>query len=331
LGLDLSSRIFRVASLMGLACSPLPAQQATLPLQEPSRQLPIRAERSAAVSPVAAEEALVKNQLFLLQSARAELVLRGYGSQFEHQLASKAQHVLYDAALELVWFSSERRLWVVDLRESTLAAMRPVLIASNVPHHVEIHVDRGGTDFVEPQDACDLAPFVQLHWTDQPWIEGERGQRLTELDGHAWLARERSRLARAPGEERWFHPSDSHVALPLARAHCEDAERCGAALPFTPPSWELVLTDQSEGADCWHFGCLLRDSATGAFGTPPKPSRWGSPNDMPSGPCGPYRFNADGSAFLVRDLVCTVAGRCHPLDGSTIGWLAPGAILGAPG
>jgi hypothetical protein len=131
LGLDLSSTIFRVASLMGLACSPLPAPpQATLPLEEPPRQLPIGAERSAAVPPAAAEETLVKNQLFLLQSARAELVLRGYESKFDHQLASQAQHVLYDAALELVWFSGERRLWVVDLRESTLAAMRPVLIAN---------------------------------------------------------------------------------------------------------------------------------------------------------------------------------------------------------
>jgi hypothetical protein len=121
------------------------------------------------------------------------------------------------------------------------------------------------------------------------------------------------------------------VALPPARARCEDVSRCGAAIPFAPSTWQLVLTDQSEGADCWHFGCLLRDSATGSFGTPPQPTRWGPADDLPAGPCGPYRFNADGSVFLVQDVICSVAGNCRPLDGSGIGWLVPGSVLGPAG
>jgi hypothetical protein len=288
--------------------------------------------RLGAVAPAPAEDTPARNQLFLVES-RGELLLRAIGSAFELRLASNAQHVLYDSAFELVWFSDERRLWVIDLRGPGLPPLVPVLIASHVPHHVELHVYRGGTDFVEPEDACDLAPLLELRWEKEPWIEGERGQRLTELDGRSWLARERLRAARTVDEARWFglDPSQQHVALPVTRAHCQDAERCGAALPFGQRHWDLVLTDQSEGADCWHFGCLVRDSETGAFGTPPQPGSWGPPDEMPSGPCGPYRFNADGSAFLVKDVACTTAGSCQPLDGWGIGWLTPGEVVGAPG
>jgi hypothetical protein len=272
-----------------------------------------------------------KHSSFLVVTRAAQLELSASDTPFVKELASNVEHVLYDAELELVWFSSERRLWLIDLREKDLSALGPVLIASRLPPHVELHVDRGGTDFVEPTDTCDLAPVLQLHWVDEPWIEGQGGQRLTDLEGRSWLARERARAARPPVEERWLHPSEPHVALPPARARCEDANRCGAALPFAPDSWQLVLTDQSEGADCWHFACLLRDSATGLFGTPPHPARWGPADDMPSGPCGPYRFNADGSAFLVENFICSVAGSCRALDGSSIGWLVPGPVLGAAG
>jgi hypothetical protein len=116
-----------------------------------------------------------------------------------------------------------------------------------------------------------------------------------------------------------------------ARAHCEDMGRCGAVLPFASGNWQLVLTDQSEGADCWHFGCLFRDSATGAFATPPQPARWGRAEEMHPGPCGPYQFSADGSAFLVQDALCTVGGSCQLLDGTGVGWLVPGTVLGTTG
>lgn len=331
MGLGLKGSLAASLTLTCFACSAFPARQAARTLDEVPRGPEPSVEQPGAVTSAAGELAFPKSQLFLVQSSKAELVLRASGSAFERRLASNAQHVLYDPAFELVWFSDARRLWLIDLRDPAPSAMVPVLIASDVPQHVELHVDRGGTDFLEPQDACDLAPVLQLHWVEEPWIEGEGGQRYTRLDGREWLQRERSRVARAPGDERWFHPSDPHVALPSARAHCEDAERCGAALPFVPAGWELVLTDQSEGADCWHFGCLLRDSVSGAFGTPPQPSRWGSPEGMPSGPCGPYRFNADGSAFLVKDVVCTVADGCQPLAGWGMGWLSPGPILGAAG
>jgi len=51
--------------------------------------------------------------------------------------------------------------------------------------------------------------------------------------------------------------------------------------------------------------------------------------DMPSGPCGPYRFNADGDAFLVNDTLCNVGGTCESLGGWSVGWLVPGTTVGA--
>jgi len=267
--------------------------------------------------------------LFLITNARAELELRATGSGFARRLASNAQHVLYDSMLELVWFSDGEQLWVIDLRNPALGAAPPILIAAKLPPHVELQVDREGHPLALPIDACDLAPILVLHWAPDPWIEADQGQRSTDLPGKAWLQSERARVARSAGEERWLHPSEPHVALSPSRAHCEDAEWCGASQAFAA-GWDLVLADQDEGADCWHFGCLLFDSHAGAFGTPPLPSRWGPAEGMPSGPCGPYRFDAAGSAFLVDDLLCTVGGSCKALGGTGLGWLTPGVTLGTP-
>jgi hypothetical protein len=84
----------------------------------------------------------------------------------------------------------------------------------------------------------------------------------------------------------------------------------------------------SEG-DCLHRGCLFQDPVSGAFGTPPLPTRWASATDVPSGPCGPYRFNADGGAFIINDTICDVGRTCQSLGAWGLGWLAPGVVVGA--
>jgi hypothetical protein len=312
-----------------LACSALPARPVPVTNAAPQAS-PASAEQSLGV-PAAAESWPDEGRLFLVTNARAELELRAEGSDFVRRLAANAQHVLYDPELELVWFSDDQRLWVIDLRHPAPATVAPVPIAGPLPPHVEIHIDRGGTHRVEPTDACDVAPILVLHWESEPWIEDDEGQPSTPLEGRAWLAREGARVARSVGAERWLHPADAHLPLPPARARCEDPEWCGAAQPFAASGWQLVLAEQSEGADCWQFGCLLFDSANGTFGTPPRPSQWGPAEDTPVGPCGPYRFDAAGSAFLIGDLLCAAGGSCQPLGGSSIGWLTPGATLGSPG
>ena len=262
--LGLGVKVARSIGFACLACSAVPARQAStlnaMPREPPPSAEPAH-ERNRLCRELARQE-----PLFLMKNARAELELRAGGGDFAHPLASNAEHVLYDPALELAWFSNEQEL-VGDRssRSSARARVAPVLIAGKLPPHVEIHVDRGDTNFVEPVDACDLAPILVLHW-----VAGalDRGRPRSALDRarRQGLARARAESCRrARGEERWLHPSDAHVALPPARARCEDAEWCGASQPFVPSDWELVLTDQSEGADCWHFGCLASRLADGSI------------------------------------------------------------------
>jgi hypothetical protein len=333
--LGLGVRVASSAAVAYLACSPVPTRHVATAERAPTEPFSVE---PAANAPAAPREWPAKARLFLMTNERAELELRAAGSDFTYPLASNARHVLHDPALELAWLSDDQTLSVIDLREPAPDTVAPVVIASKLPPHVEIHVERGGQHMgpegpasVEPVDACDLAPILVLHWEPEPWIESDQGQRSTELEGRAWLARESGRVARPAGEERWLHPSDAHVALSPDRARCEEAEWCGASQPFAASGWELVLAEQSQGADCWQFGCLLREPRSGAFGTPPQPSRWGPAEDMPSGPCGPYRFDAPGTAFLVNALLCAVGGSCAELGGAAIGWLTPGVTSGAPG
>lgn len=318
------SLVFACVACSAASVAPAP------PLQKVLSEQPVSAEVGS-VRQVAGEPWPDESRLFLMTTARQELQLRAAGSDFVYRLASSARHVLYDPAFELVWFSDDQKLWVIDLREPSPRTLTPVLIASELPPHVEIHVERAGASSVEPVDACDMAPILFLHWEAEPWLEADQGQRSGALPGKTWLARERGRAARAVGAERWLHPSDAHVALPPARARCEDAAWCGASQSVPGTGWELVLTEQSEGGDCWHFGCLARDSSKGLFGTPPHPQQWGPADEMPSGPCGPYRFDAAGGSFLVHDRLCLAEAGCSPLDGWAVGWLVPGVTLGAPG
>lgn len=309
-----------------LACCASPRPLSTAPDRDAkpeSPELPAEVTTGSAVWPPKAE-------LFLLANARATLELRSAASGFSYPLAENAQIVLYDPALELVWVSDGQTLSVIDLRNPAPHTVAPLVIATGLPPHVEIQVQRGQHQ-VMPMDACDVAPIVVLHWTSAPWIEADHGQPLTGLAGSSWLAREIQRPVRQSGEQRWFHPSAAHVALPLERARCEDARWCGASLDYGATGLRLVLTEQSEGSDCRQFGCLLFDPTSGGFATPPQSPRWGSAPDMPSGSCGPYRFDSGGRVFLVDDLLCAVGGECEALGGVGIGWLAPGLVVGAPG
>jgi hypothetical protein len=49
---------------------------------------------------------------------------------------------------------------------------------------------------------------------------------------------------------------------------------------------------------------------------------------MAPGPCGPYRFNQQGDAFLVADMVCRLGSACVTLEGRGRGWFEPGGVVG---
>ena len=126
-----------VSAACALACAARPAQD----IQPPS--LPVQpAAEAAPAAPTAT--AWPPRADSLLTRTENRLVWRAFGASglaaFAHVIASDVLELLYDAELELLWFSDEGgRLWVSDLR--ALAASTPssapsnVLIASDVPEH----------------------------------------------------------------------------------------------------------------------------------------------------------------------------------------------------
>lgn len=309
-------------ALVCLACSAAPP---VIAMATSDQEKPENAELSGRP---AAPAWPARDELFLVKVG-TRLELRA-ASGFAHLLAESVQIALHDPALELVWLSDGQTLSVIDLRAPALQSVVPVVIARALPPHVELHVARG-EHRVGLNDACDVAPVLMLRWTSEPWIESDDGEGLTRLEGRSWLAREIERPVRGTAAERWFHPSDARVELPPERTRCEDTEWCGTSQTLGASGLLLVLTEQSQGADCWHFGCVLFNPQNGTFATSPEPERWGSAADTPSGSCGPYRFDATGRWLLVDELLCAVGDGCEPLGGFGIGWLTPGTTVGAPG
>ena len=332
MGLSLSRALLAGALCLGAsACAAREADTAAVPVAPPAERsaAPQPAERASAAPPGAA--ATERAHQYLVQTAAGSLLLRSRRSHAALTLAEHARRALHDPALDLLWFTDERGLWVIDLRVPGSGAP-PVLIASPLPEHQEFHIAGETPDFLEPTDACDFGAILTLHWTPDPWLEGPDGQAQRGLAGNRWLERERNRNPGPIGSERWFSAEDAHAALPSGRLHCDAAERCGATLPFGDVTGrELVLTDEDEGGDCWSSRCLWRDTSTGKYATPPDAGSWGAASDVASGTCGPFRFNHAGSAFLVADRLCEVGGECLVLEGPGLGWLVPGLTTGAPG
>jgi hypothetical protein len=279
----------------------------------------------------------------LLAQSGDRLVWRAFGSSglgaFEHVIASDVHELLYDAELELLWFSdTSNRLWVSDLR--ALAASTPtnappnVLIASDLPEHQKLSVWIGDRLVEGSGQLGEGSVELSLRWDEVATFETDAAEtdaaeHLGRIEGKAWLQRERERTARAVPELQKPDESGPHIALPAGIAQCDNPELCGAARPFGSSGWQLVITktDETHG-DFSHYGCLLHDRARAAFARPPDTRTWHPAADPELDTCGPYRFNARGDAFLASDRVCRVGAECTPLGGVAIGWLEPGATVG---
>jgi len=271
--------------------------------------------------------------LFFATTLDGELVLWEFTTRgvapFNQLLAREVQNVLYTPELELFWYSDATRLWVIDTRNLDVSTWQPVLIASNLPQNDRLHVERSGSHYTGPGRISDETMELDLHWEARPWIGGGAdGQRLENLDGAAWLTRERARPARAvPVSD--FTRAGHRVTLPPDWTGCKGPDgTCAAALPFGPRGWELVVTNEDFGGDFLEHECLVHDPATHTFATPPDGKKWAAPREVPPGPCGPYLFNHGNDAFLVSDVVCSVGGACTQLEGTGKGWLDPGGIVG---
>jgi hypothetical protein len=270
--------------------------------------------------------------LFFAATLEGDLLLKAFSSSgiapFEQRLAGGVQHVLYNPELELFWYSDAERLWVIDTHNPDIGNWRPVLIASYLPQSDRLHIERGGLHYVGPGRISDETLELVLHWDAEPWIDGgEAAPRLEGLDGRDWLERERARPSRSFAAAD-FALAEHHVALPSSWAGCQQPGTCGAALPFGPRGWELVVTNEDLGGDFLEHDCLLHDPATDLFSAPLDGQTWSALSGVAPGQCGPYLFNHGNDAFLVADVVCSVGRNCVTLEGRGAGWLEPGGTVG---
>lgn len=322
MGLSITPWGFLLALVSLSACAPAVHQRGQPP--EHDRRKVIEAGRSLTAKRL--EPARVDE--FLVETQSTQLLLRTWDPASEHLLASSAQRSLYDERLELVWFDDGDKLWVLDLRRP---GSRAILIADHVPQYSELHVARTPGQLLEPADSCDTVPVLRLNWSVKPAFEAWYATAPPlSVEGKHWLLAELGRPERAVMDQQVFAATDPDIALPETLQQCEEPTACGASLPFAKRDWELVLVKAALSADCWHYACLFRDINTGAFATTPEPKHWGRAAEVEPGPCGRYLFNQDGSSFLVGDLLCMAGRTCQKLEGRALGWLVPGAIVGAP-
>jgi hypothetical protein len=179
-------------------------------------------------------------------------------------------------------------------------------------------------------------------------VEANRRRSLSR-DGLRWVQERVKRAESALPPAESFDSEARRVVLPKGWSGCDDAERCGLSAAFGKSSLRLVLVRDNLGADCFQLGCLLYDPAADRFASPPVvvdeggtpsltpgPTRWTSAREAVPGSCGPYLFDARGSAFLVHRFSCNLDGSkpsssCEELPGEGIGWLRPGVSVGSPG
>jgi hypothetical protein len=324
--------VLGVAGSFACAQAPQEARVAAPETQQAGVAPPRPGAPTAEAMAGAAAGSPARSELFLVRSGDMALELRAFGAHgiqpFVRVLAEHVTNVLSNPELELVWYKVDDRLWVIDTRGLPDGPAEPVLIASGVPVVGDLSVERDGERFSEPDDPGD-AEDLRLHWDDEAWLDGGQARRrFPARDGQAWLARERRRPLRAVPRLQRFEANGLHVELPPGRAQCDDAQICGAALPFGPRGWRLLVANESEDGDYPEYGCLLHDPKARAFSTPPEGRPWGPAADTTSGSCGPFPFDSSGATYLASDLVCRVGEVCTSLgEGVAIAWLEPGVLL----
>lgn len=259
-------------------------------------------------------------------SVGGRIELRSMSTSEVAVLAEEASgESVYDPELELIWYTHEERLFVIDLRETHSA---PILIASAIPEFSKLQIYRERSS-VGTQDTCE-GPTLTLRWSESPSVDAYDGDiSETVIDGRPWLQQQMARSARAIGAKREL--TGKRLRLPRKVTDCEFPEFCAATAEFGERDLQLVLVLDKGGGDCWNRGCLLRDPHTDRYASPPDRELWGPVEQAKPGACGLYYFNQKKSAFLVGSRLCLAGAACTALDGEALGWLNAGDTVGAVG
>jgi hypothetical protein len=264
----------------------------------------------------------VDSPRFLVHTEEGAVVERRAAATPVKTLVPHADAVLYDPALELVWYIADNQLLVLDLRARDTP---PALIVRDMKDMDRLTVMRG-KHTVADRDGCE-GPYAVLEWTENPKVKlmlADSDERV-KIDGRAWLKAQLTRTARSVPTASAF--GEQQVSLPASILSCEDEETCATSVAFGDRGWQLVMVVDRSGGDCWERACLLRDPKTDKYAMPVG-SQWGPAVGTTPGPCGPYRFDRSGTAYLVQRWVCAGDAACQDLDGQALGWLEPGDVVG---
>jgi hypothetical protein len=211
----------------------------------------------------------------------------------------------YDPALDLVWFTGNGMLQVIDLRE---AAHKPVVIAKKFPKvgFSVVGVSAAGY-VVADTDSAKLTIGKKSKITPEVW-EGPDGPsdpdsaakvkqiKKVKLVGAKWLGKLAKRKARAGVSRK---PADMPLVVVPADL-CSNKECTAASVAFGATKLQLVET---WGNDT--HGCVLYDPATKQFATPSDPqSSWGK--TAAPGSCGEYWFDGDGKSYYSATRHCVL-------------------------
>lgn len=265
---------------------------------------------------------------FLIVTDQGALAIRGVDGRERSLFSGPVSDAYYDDRLELVWIVSDDRLSVLDLRSPSLATV-PIANQLSISR---LEIARDDDHGVLLEDNCDV-PFLTLEWTEKPRFDGfiDDEEPVFDPEGLRWLAAERTRPFRpqpAPERHKFAEPV---LPLPAARLDCEDPKACARRVNFGAFGLDLVIVQDRLGGDCWVKGCVLYDPVAEQFATPPRPENFGPLTETALGPCGVYRFNPSGTAFLLDDLLCVKDRGCEKVGREVLGWRVPGAWVGEAG
>jgi hypothetical protein len=288
------------------------------------------------------------SDVFLVGEQGGAIIARSLAVQ-KRVVVSSAAWWLYDEGHELVWTIYDHVLSVADLRTDS----PPIPLATGLEEVGSIWVEwpePNGSEHVREENACESFDAVEIKMRAKPALRliASNEPRPLLTNGLSWLKAQagRSRTRPSISQRRVGFPLNaSRVSLPKQWVGCEDEQRCGRSAPFGSSHLQLVLVADKHGADCWQRSCLLFNPDTREFSSPPViensetldlstaplPARWTSASEARPGICGPYYFDATGTAFLVRNYLCSVNGECQDLGATGIGWLEPGLVIGEPG
>ncbi len=311
---------------------------------------PPEPEKSTAAAPSAAPEGALDPATSFLVGTQGEAVsLRSLDGRSRIVVPGLSSWQ-YDPTHGLLWFLDEDRLGVADLRVEG----SPKPLAKKVPEGLEIWVDwpTSKSRYVRPETGCEeTSNAVEIKLGKKPSLRlVETGaRRALSEEGRRWLEGQAKRVESPPSLTEAFDTDAGRVALPKGWSGCDDSERCGRSASFGASPLRLVLARDTQGADCFQRRCLLFDPATKQFASPPVlvdaqgtpslpagPPRWASATEAIPGSCGPYRFDGQGTTFVVLQYLCKLdasktGAACEELPGEGIGWLRPGAVVGSPG